>query len=535
MRAGFKSGASARHLATTCITVFAALVVASCGDPGSGTGQTVAANDIPIVIYLVDTLRADRMGLYGYSARDTSPNLDGIAAESVVFDNAYATAPWTLPSVASIITSTYPCEHLLTGARNKLGPSIQTLAELLSDSGYDTGAYYTSLWPGPGLGLDRGYAVSEQRTYVADQGLTPGFEGSAADWPRDTRVFLDHAGAEPFLLYLHSTEPHDTWQTPTEFITPFGHVGVTARDDIHRHMHEFSSSTWGGDWVKALAGEGKKFPAEKEGDILLKWGQWVATRENDSDELSDNASIASETLMGMSDSVNVLYDASVRYADQNIADVIDILKARGVWDRAIFVFLSDHGEELADHGSWFHSQSVYEELMRVPLLMHFPGGQYGGTRVAAPVSLVDVMPTLLDFIGRPELCAGCRGSSMRRWIENATAPTDADGPLFGVRQDEITYYRPSLEARGRVNVMVRDGRWKGIWNMETETAELYDLDKDPSERDEVSRDHPQQTVKLISGAGDWLQKCRALEGERGEIQDYDEESLEQLRSLGYLE
>ena len=83
--------------------------------------------------------------------------------------------------------------------------------------------------------------------------------------------------------------------------------------------------------------------------------------------------------------------------------------------------------------------------------------------------------------------------------------------------------------------MVRDGQWKGIWNVELETAELYDLEQDPAERDEVSRDHPQQTVERISGAGDWLAACRALDGQRGEIQQYDEESLEQLRSLGYLE
>jgi hypothetical protein len=83
--------------------------------------------------------------------------------------------------------------------------------------------------------------------------------------------------------------------------------------------------------------------------------------------------------------------------------------------------------------------------------------------------------------------------------------------------------------------MVRDRQWKGIWNIELETAELYDLEKDGAERVEVSRDNPDQTVKLISGAGSWLAACRALEGERGEIQQYDDESLEQLRSLGYLE
>ncbi len=536
IKPGCRFGAQIRVGLVACFLACAALVAAGCGGPDSKTGRTATANNLPVVIYLVDTLRADRMSLYGYQAPDTTPNLDAIAADSVVFDNAYAPAPWTLPSVASIVTSTYPCEHLMDGARHKLAASIPTLAELLNEAGYDTGAYYTSLWPGPGLGLDRGYAVSEQRMY-SPQGSLYDAEGIYADWPRDTGAFLDRAGDEPFLLFLHTLEPHNAWKTPTEFVAPFGHIGVTERDEFRRHLHEFGQSTWGGNWVNALKSEpggGARVEVD-DGDFLLKWGEWVVSREIDAAGFNERADIASQALLDMPDTINVLYDASVLYADRNVADVVEVLKARGVWDRAIFVFLSDHGEELADHGSWFHGQSIYDELMHVPLLIHFPGGQYGGTGVAAPVSLVDVMPTLLDFVGRPELCTGCRGTSLRRRIEDSAAPTEAVGPVYGMRMDEITIYLPWLEARGRTNVMVRDGRWKGIWNVETQTAELYDLDKDRTERVQVSRDNPQQTAKLISGAGDWLEDCRALEGEQGEMHQFDEESLEQLRSLGYLD
>jgi choline-sulfatase len=489
---------------TTLVLAWMAITTASCSGPGPDPRPAAGAKNtpIPIVIYLVDTLRADRLGFYGYAERETSPNLDAIAADSVVFENAYAPAPWTLPSVASIVTSTFPCEHRMTDGRNKLDISIRTLAEWLGDAGYVTGAYYASEWAGPLLALDRGYAVSQSRKYDA---LAPDEAGSDVDWPGDTRAFLDRAGDGPFLLYIHTIEPHDPWDTPTGIIAELGHIGVTTRTRVHRNLADFSMATW---------------------------GDWIAGRSVGADDETEKAESALRNLLEMRDSGSALYNASVRYADRNVADVIEVLKARGVWDRSIFVFLSDHGEEMADHGSWYHGHSVYEELMRVPLLMHFPGGKYGGSRIAAPVSLVDVMPTLLDFVGRSEDCAGCRGKSMRPLLEG---PSTAPSPIFAMRINETTYFRPWLQARGNINVMTREGRWKAIWNVELQTAELYDVDTDREERIEMSRENPQQTQKFIAAARDWLADCNNLEGRRGEVHQYDVEDRERLRSMGYLE
>ena len=114
--------------------------------------------DIPIVIYLVDTLRADRLGVYGYS-RNTSPQIDALAEDSVVFDQAYGPAPWTLPSVASLFTSTFICEHRIIKDDGKLSESLETLAEKLQRSGYHTGAFYRNPWIGAPTGLNRGFEV----------------------------------------------------------------------------------------------------------------------------------------------------------------------------------------------------------------------------------------------------------------------------------------------------------------------------------------------------------------------------------------
>jgi arylsulfatase A-like enzyme len=493
---------------TSFILAWMALITASCSDPGPDPDRGAGADHTPIVIYLVDTLRADRMGLYGYAERQTSPNLSAIAAESVVFENAYAPAPWTLPSIASIITSTYPCEHRMIDGRNELNASIKTLAELLSETDYVTGAYYSNPWAGPLLALDRGYAVSQ---WVGDDALAVddlAINIPHVPWPRYTRAFLDRAGDRPFFLYIHTLEPHNPSVTPTEVIARFGHIGVTTRQSFRRNKNDFSRAVWGD----------------------LFGGHPIGTAGD-----AGKANSALQNMLAMRDSSSQLYDAAVRYADRNVADVIEVLKARGVWDRSIFVFLSDHGEEMADHGSWYHGQSVYEELMRVPLLMHFPGGKYGGKRIATPVSLVDVMPTLLDFAGRSELCAGCRGTSMRQLLDGPVTASDALRPVYGLRMNETAYFRPWLEARGNVNVMAREGPWKTIWNVELETAELYDLDNDHEEQIEMSRKNPQQMQKSLAGARDWLAGCLALEGQPGDARQYDVEHRARLRGLGYLE
>jgi arylsulfatase A-like enzyme len=484
-------------------SLFFGLLAAGCGGPDSES----AAEPVPIIIYLVDTLRTDRLGVYGYTERATSPILDGLAADSVVFDAAYAPAPWTVPSVASILTSTFACEHGLVDGRSRLSGSIETLAERLSKAGYDTGAYYANLWVGPTWGLDRGYAVSESREYHKfPEHLT------ILDWPKDTADFLDRVGSRPFFLYIHTIEPHDPWSAPPESLERFGHIGIDTRIKIRRTVADFSMATWG-DWLA---------------------GRAIGTKDE-----SDKALQALDDLRTLVDSIDQLYDSGVFWADRNVGDVIEVLKERGVWDKAVFVFLSDHGEEMFDHDSWYHGQSVYDELMHVPMIIHFPRGQYGGRRVTEPVSLVDVMPTLLDYAGHPELCEGCRGVSLLPLLDpsNAASAVDSEGagPVFGMRINETTYFSSWAAARGEVNVMVRQGRWKAIWNEDPGTTELYEIVEDAGEQIDVSGQYPEQARKLAGRARAWLADCRGSRAKPGEIQDLDLETRERLRSMGYLE
>lgn len=445
---------------------------------------------VPIVIYLVDTLRADRLGAYGYD-RGTSPRINAFAKEAVVFEAAYAAAPWTLPSVASIVTSTYQCEHGLVLGTRKLDPALLTLAERLKAWGYRTAAWYNNEFAGPMSGVDRGYQISEALPDVL------GFEA-------ETRRFLADSAGQPFLLYLHGMEPHEVHLVPYEFTRPFGHVAIEDKVRLSD------------DWI-----------TYKD----LRQLDWITgSRMGDKDTTTEQRAVMAR-FKDSQPLIEKLYDASVLWADHNVGKVIDVLKERNLWDKVVFIVVADHGEEFGEHGAWFHGDNVYESTMHVPLLIRFPGGQFGGTRVPNPVSLVDLMPTILDFLRSPDGCTGCRGQSLMPLVRG-----DSKGgprPVPALRQNAMTYFRPLKEASGDVNVMWRQGNWNAIWNEEPATIELYDMTADPREARNLSGAMPELAAELRDESVAWLEQCRTnlKAAPPGTI---DAKTQERLRALGYL-
>jgi arylsulfatase A-like enzyme len=456
-----------------------------------------AAPAVPVIIYLVDTLRADRLGLHGH-AGETSPRIDALAAESVVFERAYGAAPWTLPSVASLLTSTFACEHGVVKYRRRLNPSVKTLAQRLASLGYATASFYSNAHVGDVAGLNRGYATNTE--YLAGDN----------DRSADVDKFAAEHGSDPFLLYLHTMEPHHWFSTMPRFMRGDTHVSIDERETLRaiwfRH-NELRSTDWAND--RPIGS-------------------------------TDNTAEQREIMRFLSDhreTITLLYDSAVRHADANVGAVVDVLKRRGLWDRAVFVLLADHGEELGEHGAWFHDQSVYEELVHVPLIVHFPRGEFAGRRVREPVSLLDVVPTLLDYLGRLELCDGCRGTSLMGAIAGATgepARPAGDAYVPALRMNGTMYFRPIKEARGDTNVVLRRGQWKGIWNEEPDTVELYDLVADGRETDDRSADHPAIAARMREFAREWLDGCRADAAPPEPGEKLDDRSREKLRAMGYF-
>jgi arylsulfatase A-like enzyme len=493
MQAPARSAGPAIAVAALLLAALAAFLFLR-REPGAVGASSGATLETPVVIYLIDTLRADRLGAYGYD-KPTSPRLDRLARESVLFEQVYAPAPWTLPSVTSILTSRWPCEHGVTRRGLALNPGLRTLAERLQDLGYATGSFYQNDFAGPAAGLTRGFQVAEYRD--------PRTPNLAAD----TRAFLERAGTQPWFLYLHTVEPHGAHLTPDRFIRRFGHVSVEHRA-----------------WYR---------------DRWLAYRQLLALppARAGAPPPPDNTAAIEQTmaqLAAMRATISRLYDAAVRAADDSLGQVVDALRDRGLWDRTLFIVMSDHGEEFAEHGGWFHDQSVYEELVRVPLLVRFPAGRHGGRRVAARISLLDVMPTVLEVLHHPEGCAGCRGTSLVPLLEGA--PAVADPAVASIRINESSRYRGFEERRGNLNVVMRESAWKGIWNADPRTLELYDLAADPGETRNLAATEPARSEQMIGHASQWLAGCRAALQAPGLVDEasMDDDTRIRLRAMGYF-
>ena len=487
-----------RRFTTVVVLMLSTALLAGCRPApekaAAPAALRAASEPTPVIIYLVDTLRADRLSLFGYAGAKT-PAFDALARESVLFEKAYSAAPWTLPSLTSILTSTYACEHGVVEGKRRLGPKLNTLPERLKAQGYKTAAFYNNYFAGPIAGLDRGYDLAQMRADTVDD-PTP-----------EVFPWLDTVGTDKFFLYIHTMEPHHPFYTPYEYTKPFGHFDVDKKETYLSLYFLYRT---------------QKFLDSSAGRV-------PGTTDN-----SKQMATLREGLSTLKPMISTMYDASVHYADANLGKVIADLKRRGLWEKSLFIVLADHGEELEDHNSWFHDQSVYDELLHVPLLIKFPGGAKGGTRITDRVSLTDLRPTILDVLGDADGCKQCRGSSLLPLLEGKTLSRTIATDAPGVRLNDTGYYKLEKEARGDVNVALRTGSLKGIWNEEPETVEVYDLAKDPGELANLAGRDPEKAQELRDEAISWLEQCRASAAGAIEINELDERSKQQLRAIGYF-
>jgi len=296
-----------------------------------------------VLIYLVDTLRADHLGVYGYR-RKTSPNIDAFARDSVVFTNAIAQSGWTKTSTASILTGLVPFHHGALDRDDALPAAILTLPLMLRDAGYSRYAAVANGNVAPEFGFGRGFEPYEYLNGKEEN------SGAVAGTVVDTFArWLDRRKtAAPFFAYLHTIDPHDPYAAPPPYAEQF-------RADIKTTLH---------------------VALESEIAALLK------TRPD-------------LTMDGVRSDLIAKYDAEIVYNDAMFGRAVADLKRRGLYDSALIIFTSDHGEEFLDHGHWGHGHSLYHELIHVPLIVKFPHGRDAGRVISANVQHADIVPTVL--------------------------------------------------------------------------------------------------------------------------------------------
>lgn len=481
-----------RALAALLLGLALGLGAAGCRKEAAAPPPSFAGSNV--VIVLIDTLRQDRLGAYGYE-RETSPHFDALARESVLFEQSHTPAPWTLPAIVSAFTSTWPTEHGVLSTGQRIGPGLVPLAERLRRRGYRTGAFIANPHAGRGSGMDTGYEHLVASDFVVDQ-------LAVARW-------LDQRGEQPFFLYLHSVEPHHPYAAPLRFYTQLGVRWPLDRDALVEHAGRYRD-------LVQVAGGRDRVRAQHALDAQPEVLHGLAPRRADLD---------------------LVYDACVAWADDNLGAIIDLLHDRHLLSQTLLIVLADHGEEIFDHGRLLHGQSVHAELTRVPLLFRLPGAAAAGTRVAMPVTLVDLVPTVLDLLGaEAELRdPALRGRSLRPLMSGAEAE-DGEPRVTSVRiEREFGFAGPP--ENGKLNIAVVEGPWKGIWNLEVGGFELYRTDDDPGEARDLATAEPERAARLQAAARAWFnEKPAPPEAEPVDpSKSFTPEELERLRALGYVE
>lgn len=429
-----------------------------------------AAGHPSVVLVSIDTLRADRLVTEDGAAR--MPRLHALAAEGAAFTQAMATAPWTLPSHVSLLTSMLPFDHGVRTMQSVIPPERSLLAENFRNAGYRTAAFTGGVYVGAAFGYRQGFDVFEEHEEEKEGGSHAIF-GDAFAWARADRD-------KPFFLFVHTYQPHLPYR----------------RAAGPRTGGRVNSSFTVAEAEEVYAGRLTLTPHERG-------------------------------------AVTALYDADVRATDAAVGGFLERLRREGILDFAILVIVSDHGEDLWDRPgsrSPGHGHALYQELVRVPLVVRAPGRVAAGVRFQAPVSLIDVAPTLLDLCGLPG-DPGHRGRSLadalRRGREPVTSPQIAECVEYGPER-----------------VTVRDGPLKVILadpgvlhhgvRLPALPLEVYDLDVDPGESDPGSGRHSDRLGRALAvlqqrkGRGDG----KPAAPDRGER--LPDDVLEQLRSLGYV-
>lgn len=407
-----------------------------------------------VVLITIDTLRAGRLGVYGYQRRPTSPNLDAFAGAAVVFDRATAPAPWTVPSLGALHTGRYPAEVGSYTNADGIHPDFTTLAELFQAHGFATASFNThALLVGARGGFRQGFDT------VYPQHIAPIVEGEhkmpfALTEPALMEWLTAHAH-EPFFVWIHDMDPHLPPTSGNPYLTTPG-------------------------WER--------------------------------------------------------YDAEVHWMDEAMGRIFAKLHALGLGDDLLIVFTADHGEAFGDeHGLIGHQDVMYDEVLRVPLLVQFPGMGVP-RRIAEPVELIDMYATIAELAGLP-VPKGTRSESLVPLLADTRAQRDK----------QYAFHARYFFEDGRHWLAVRDREWKLLartpnldpaaqrgaprWDLASPATyyELYRIADDPGEEHDLYDQHPEQVARLQQVLADWGDSV-AQGPTRPEL---DDATFEALRALGY--
>jgi arylsulfatase A-like enzyme len=437
-------------------------IVGRRGAPPSPTSTAMRRAAPNVVLYVADTLRPDRLGCYGRTPSFT-PEIDRLAREGVVFEHAVAQSPWTRPSTATILTGRYPAAHGAITLRTNVRRDVPTLGDVLARDGWTTAAFVTNLNVAPAFGFGRGFATYE---YLPEDVRRPGVYEPASVLHERALAWLDGRPDGPFFLYLHATDPHAPYRPARPEHAAGEETAVALNHAVMKEPHRI-----------------------------------------------DDAGLAT---------LQRLYDEEITQFDAEVGRFRAAIAERGLADDTLFVFVADHGEEFREHGAMQHGNALYDEVMRIPLIIRLPGAAHAGERVPTLARQVDLVPTILAVLG---LRAGAELSgTVLPPLANTRAADGTDEAVF-----DTWFGTRALTA------LVLPG-WKIVLPRLLLAArpEVYDLRHDPEERRNVARAHP----VLVGYAKQRIAELEAAGAPLATDEEHDAgphpEALDRLRALGYV-
>ena len=470
-------------------------VLAGCAEPEPD-------DRVNVLLLTVDTLRADRVGCYG-NDRALTPHLDALAAEGVRFARSYSHAPFTAPSHASLLTSLATPSHGVLAWAEELAPEAVTMPDRFGAEGYRTAAFYNN----PGLvtsDITRGFDHSERFFLeTADTTLDAFFE-----WLDDGR------GA--FCVWLHF------W-------------------DVHR---PYAWRDWRPEWLREHMGVrepgflsyGETLFSEPEPPTTVAVGRDEGHYNLNPQKRANPQYVGKQRRLledGDFEYIVDRYDAGVRFADRGLGRLVEGLERRGLFENTVLVVTSDHGESLTERESCYfsHDPFLFEETLKVPLVIRFPGGRYGGAVVDALARGVDVLPTLYD-VARIAPGGDEQGSSLIGRIEG----TDTTEYLLWAQTQTVNAKERRAKAEPGTwlehRVAVSDGRRKLVHDLGADRFQFFDLEADPAERHDRFEDPAAQPeVERLMKAYRALEAGLPKAGDT--VRELDPAMLDVLEQTGY--
>jgi arylsulfatase A-like enzyme len=456
------------------------------------------ANEMNFVLITLDTTRADHLGCYGYS-KNTTPFLDSLAKKGILFENAYANATWTLPSHASLFTGMMPSVHGAGYSNFFVSPSVKTIAESLQEKGYTSAAFIGGPFLVSAFNLNQGFDFYDEHldphselkrltlfrllSKITGKSLwhTDG-QRRGAEINQEVSSYLRWVvNRQPFFLFINYFDAHEPYDPPQEI-----------RDQMQIHT--------------TMKGNIRFYPLNKRNGIACH---------------SDGTPLSSDDFQQLRD----LYDGELRYQDQQLEILWKMIEQSGIASKTILIIASDHGETIGEHQFLDHGHNLYQEQVHVPLLFYNSGLFSGGKRITETVQLIDVYPTMLQFVGlKPE--NGIQGHSLIPGLRSNQFP------VRSVLSEIDIDSHPRFAAFKRSQKMILQDSLKYVDSSDKNNM-LFDLQTDPAEMIDQQSNQPDRAEQLHKKLNELFRALEIMK-HKGSGQ-LDEETREKLKSLGYIE